>query len=82
MDASTVFCKKFSRELPALKEAPFKGPIGEIIKDNISAQAFNDWIELQIKIINEERLDLSDISGQKRLFERMVEYLGIGDLIS
>ncbi|HXW60561.1 MAG TPA: Fe(2+)-trafficking protein, partial [Myxococcota bacterium] len=59
-----------------------KGPIGKIIKQHISADAWQDWIEVQIKIINEERLDLSDITSQKRLFNGMLEYLGLSDLVN
>lgn len=67
--------------MPALSEAPLKGPIGDIILRNISADAWQDWVEAQIKIINEERLDLSDPVAQKRLFSRMIEHLGLSDLV-
>lgn len=78
---NVVFCKKYGREMPALSEAPLKGPIGEIIKNNVSEAAWLEWVEAQMKIINEERLDLSDIAAQKRLFSQMIDYLGLGDLI-
>lgn len=76
-----VFCKKYNEERPGLSEAPLKGPIGRIILENVSEQAWLDWVEAEIKIINEERLDLSEESAQTRLFKAMVEYLGLGDLI-
>lgn len=76
-----VFCRKYGSKMPGLTKAPLKGPIGEIILHNVSADAWQTWVEAQIKIINEERLDLSDINAQKRLFSRMVEYLGLGELV-
>lgn len=79
--SNLVYCRKYGCEMPALSEAPLKGPIGDIILSSISQDAWQDWVEAQIKIINEERLDLSDIEAQRRLFARMVEYLGIEDLV-
>lgn len=79
---NVVLCKKYGREMPALSEAPLKGPIGELIKNNVSETAWLDWVETQMKIVNEERLDLSDITAQKRLFTQMIEYLGLSDLVN
>lgn len=76
-----VFCKRLKREMPALKEAPIKGPIGELILENVSEEAWLEWVEAQIKIINEERLDLSDEAGQERLYQEMIAFLGLGDLV-
>jgi Fe-S cluster biosynthesis and repair protein YggX len=76
-----VFCRHFKKEMPALKKAPLAGKIGQIILENVSEEAFNEWLEDQIKIINEERLDLSEEKAQRRLFEAMVAYLNIQDLV-
>ncbi len=76
-----VFCKKLGKNLPALSEAPLKGPVGQVILDNVSEEAWQDWVEAEIKIINEERLDLSEERAQIRLFEQMVEFLSLGDLV-
>lgn len=78
---NTVFCKRLKEELEALSEAPIKGPIGEIILRNVSREAWEEWLEIQMKIINEERLDLSEESAQKRLFDQMVSYLSIDDCL-
>lgn len=74
-----VFCKKLGKELPALSEAPLKGPIGKLILDNISEEAWQEWVEAEIKIINEERLDLSEERSQQRLFSEMLEFLHLSD---
>ncbi len=76
-----VFCKKLGKDLPALSEAPLKGPIGQLILNNVSEEAWQEWVEAEIKIINEERLDLSEERAQIRLFEQMVEFLNLGDLV-
>jgi len=72
-----VFCKKYGFEKPALDQAPLKGPIGQLILENTSADAWQEWVEAQIKIINETRLDLSDEKAQTRLFEQMVDFLNL-----
>ncbi len=76
-----VLCKKLGKELPALAEAPLKGPIGKLILDNVSEEAWQEWVEAEIKIINEERLDLSEERAQQRLFNEMLEFLRLRDLV-
>lgn len=76
-----VFCKKFGQELPGLPSAPLKGPVGDVILNHVSEEAWNEWLETQMKIVNEERLDLSEEKAQKRLFEQMVTYLGLNDFV-
>jgi len=79
---STVFCKKFKGEKEALESPPLFGPIGKIIFENISKEAFEEWMELEIKIINEERLDLSEKKSQDRLFEAMINFLELEEFFS
>ena len=49
---STVMCAKYGKELPALTSAPFPGEAGEKILKEISAQAWNEWLEMQTMFIN------------------------------
>lgn len=76
-----VYCQKYGKEMPGLSQAPLKSAIGNIILLNVSADAWQEWVEAQIKVINEERLDLSEVSAQKRLFDRMIEFLGLSDFV-
>lgn len=78
---NTVFCRHFKTEKPGLKKPPLPGPLGQILMDNVSEEAWNEWLEAQIKIINEERLDLSEEKAQKRLFQQMAEFLDVADLM-
>lgn len=81
MNERMVFCSHHKREMPGLSCAPIKGPLGDVVYNNVSAEAWDEWREREIKIINEERLDLSDEKAQVRLFEQMVEFLGLGDIL-
>ena len=75
-----IQCKKYHKELPALKEAPFPGALGEKFLATISQQAWNDWIELQTMLINEKMLNLASfedrqyLAKQRQLFFDNADY--------
>lgn len=76
-----VLCKKLNKELLGLESPPLLGEIGIIIMNNCSKEAWEDWLEMQIKIINEERLDLSEKHAKERLFNAMIKFLNIVELV-
>ena len=72
---SKIFCKKYQTELDALNIAPVPGEKGQYIKDNYSAKAWSDWLDLQTMLINENQLDLSNKENRKWLNDQMEKYL-------
>ncbi len=44
---NTVFCLKYKKDLPALTKAPFPGPAGDKILENISQRAWEAWLNVQ-----------------------------------
>ena len=60
--ARTVFCRKLKQELPGLDLPPFPGPKGEEVFNNISKQAWGEWMQHQTTLINEMRLNMMDVS--------------------
>ena len=76
---TTVYCSRYKEQKPALAETPMSGPIGQLIAKHVSQDAWDEWLEVQIKIINEERLDLSEEAMQQRLYQQMVNFLGLSD---
>ncbi len=71
----TVFCVKFQRELPGLKEVPFEGhPLGQRIYDNVSEDAWRLWVDHMKIIMNEYRLNLGTREAQEFLLQQMEEY--------
>ncbi len=72
---STVMCAKYGKELPALTSAPFPGEAGEKILKEISAQAWNEWLEMQTMFINENQLNMMDSTARTFLAERRDEFL-------
>ena len=72
-----VQCKKLGKELPGLEKAPFGGPTGKLIFDSISAEAWGMWKEMQIKVINEYRLNMGDKKDYQVLVDQMLAFLGL-----
>lgn len=80
LEASGAFiCQKTGRPGRQLDAPPFKGPEGEWIRENISAETWNEWIGQGTKVINELRLDLSKDEDAETYDRYMREFLGITD---
>ena len=75
----TVFCVKLQKELPGLKEIPFDGhPLGQRVFDNVSQDAWKQWVEHMKMLMNEYRIDLSDKSA-RQLLKQQCEQFFFGD---
>ena len=48
----SVLCKKFQKELPGLDQPPYPGPKGQEIFENVSKQAWEEWLDHQKMLIN------------------------------
>ena len=80
MTTRVVFCKKFGKELPGLEKPPFGGDVGKKIFELISADAWKMWKEdMQIKVINEYRLNLVDKKDYEVLVDQMLRYLNLAE---
>ncbi|MCC1495817.1 oxidative damage protection protein [Alcanivorax sp. 1008] len=69
-----VFCRKLQQQLEGLERPPFPGPKGQEIFDNVSKQAWQEWLSQQTMLINEKRLSVMDpatkvyLDGQRERF--------------
>ena len=57
MAGHQVFCVKLQKELPGLDEPPFDTDLGQKIYQNVSQQAWNQWMEFCKMLLNEYRLN-------------------------
>ena len=57
MPEHKVFCAKLKQELPGLQEPPFDSELGQKIYNEISQQAWNQWMEYCKMLLNEYRLN-------------------------
>lgn len=69
--ARTVHCIKLGREAEGLDFPPYPGELGKRIFDNVSKEAWAQWIRLQTMLVNENRLNLADPKARKYLAEQM-----------
>lgn len=76
----TVQCVKLGKELPGLEKAPFPGELGEKIYESISQEAWDLWQkDMQIKVINEYRLNMGNAEHYNLLLEQMQAFLNLSD---
>ena len=69
-EATTVVCSRYKEELPAISSRiTFAGDLGDRIKREVSQRAWNDWLEMQIKLINEYRLHMGEAAHREALKE-------------
>ena len=65
-----VKCIKLGREAEALDLQPYPGALGKRIFENVSKEAWQQWVRMQTMIINENRLNLADPAHRKYLAEQ------------
>ncbi len=72
--ARTVHCIKLKREAEGLDFQPYPGPLGERIFDQVSKEAWQQWLAHQTMLINENRLSPIDPAHRKFLETEMEKY--------
>lgn len=77
--ARMVQCVKLGQELPGLERPPYPGPLGERIFENVSAQAWQMWMDYSVVVINHYGLSLGDPQAREFLEQQMEEFFfGVG----
>ena len=51
-----VFCKKYKQDLEGMNTPPYPGEKGQDIFNNVSKQAWEEWLEHQKMLINEGQI--------------------------
>lgn len=67
----TVKCVKLGCEAEGLDFQTYPGVLGKRIFDNVSKQAWGAWLKHQTLLVNENRLNLSDIKARQYLAAQM-----------
>lgn len=78
--ARIVHCRKLKQELPGLDMPPFPGPKGQEIFENVSKQAWAEWMTHQTTLINEMRLNMMDLTARTYLSEQREKYFSGEDV--
>ena len=72
--ARTVHCVYLKRDAEGLDFAPYPGELGKRIFENVSKEAWAQWLRHQTMLVNENRLSLADPRARKYLAEQMVRH--------
>lgn len=74
-----IHCVKLNKEAEGLNQPPFPNELGKRIFDNISKEAWQQWLNHQTMLINEHRLSTIDPKARAFLFKEMENFLfGVG----
>jgi Fe-S cluster biosynthesis and repair protein YggX len=77
--ARTVKCIKLGRDAEGLDFPPYPGELGRRIYDNVSKEAWRQWLELQKMLVNENRLNLADKKARDYLAQQMEKHFFGGE---
>ncbi|MBK8184083.1 MAG: oxidative damage protection protein [Candidatus Competibacter sp.] len=72
--ARLVNCIKLGIEAEGLDRPPYPGELGKRIFENVSKQAWQQWLRQQTMLINEYRLTAFEPSARKFLEEQMSNF--------
>ena len=71
----TVHCVKLNTEAEGLDYPPYPGALGKRIFEQISKQAWQQWLGHQTMLINENRISPMDPEARKFLEGEMEKFL-------
>ena len=76
-DENMILDRRSGRPGHRLPDPPMRGPLGKFIYDHFSQETWREWIGMGTKVINELRLDFSNVQHQKAYEQQMLEWLGV-----
>jgi Fe-S cluster biosynthesis and repair protein YggX len=72
--ARIVKCIKLGIEAEGLDFPPLPTELGKKVFENVSKQAWADWLKHQTMLVNENRLSLADARARKYLMEQLEKH--------
>ena len=69
-----VNCVKLEREAEGLDFPPYPGELGKRIFEQVSKEAWKQWLEHQKMLVNENRLNLADQKAREYLAQQMEQH--------
>ncbi len=69
--ARMVQCIKLKKEAEGLDFPPYPGDLGRRLYEQVSKEAWGQWLKQQTMLVNENRLNLADARARKYLATQM-----------
>ena len=70
-----VHCISLDRAPDGLEKPPYPGQIGQRIYDCVSPEAWQQWLERSVMIINEYQLSSADLANQELIVKHLPGFL-------
>jgi Fe-S cluster biosynthesis and repair protein YggX len=70
-----IHCTKLNKEAEGLDQPPLPGDLGQKIYACISKEAWQQWIQHQTMLLNENRLSMIDPKARAFLMQEMEKFL-------
>ncbi|MES9975036.1 oxidative damage protection protein [Candidatus Thiodiazotropha sp. LNASS1] len=70
----TVQCVRLKREAEGLDRPTYPGELGQRIFENVSKEAWQEWLRHQTMLINENRLSPVDPKARQFLEQQMEQF--------
>ncbi len=75
--SATIQCTRCGRQAPRQATAPYPGEFGEELTSRICADCWAEWLQAEVMVINELKLNFMDPHAQDVLAQQMREFLGL-----
>ena len=69
--ARMVNCIKLGKEAEGLDFPPYPGDLGKRLYENVSKEAWAQWLKQQTMLLNENRLNMADARARQYLARQM-----------
>jgi len=69
--ARMIQCVKLGKEAEGLDRPPYPGELGKRLYENVSKEAWAQWLKQQTMLVNENRLNLADQRARQYLARQM-----------
>lgn len=72
--ARMVQCIKLGKQAEGLDFPPYPGDLGKRIYENVSKEAWANWMKQQTMLLNENRLNMADARARQYLARQMEQH--------
>lgn len=71
----TIFCTFLQRDADGQGFQLYPGEVGKRIYNEISKEAWGEWMKKQTMLINEKKLNMMNVDDRKLLEQEMIRFL-------
>jgi Fe-S cluster biosynthesis and repair protein YggX len=72
-----IKCTRCGNEREQASDVLYGGKLGDAIRSSICYMCWAEWQDMEVKVINEHRVDLSDPNHRSFMTQKMKEFLGL-----